>query len=106
MMNPRMPTKEQILEALTPIQDPEIRIGIVDLGLIYKVEIGPGGDVAIDMTLTAMGCPYGETLAARVRDVVQKLDGVATVKVNIVWEPVWRPDERCSDKAKDELGMW
>ena len=80
-MNPALPTKDQILEALMPIQDPEIRIGIVDLGLIYKVEISSEGDVAIDMTLTAMGCPYGETLAAQVREVAQKLDGVTTVKV-------------------------
>jgi len=99
-------TEEQILEVLKPIEDPEIRIGVVDLGLIYRIDISDDGRVEIDMTLTAMGCPYGETLLGRVREAVEKIEGVTKVVVNLVWEPIWHPDERCSDEAKDKLGLW
>lgn len=99
-------TEEQILEALKPVMDPEIGIGIVDLGLIYRIDIDDSGRVEIDMTMTAMGCPYGEVLLGRVRETVEKIEGVTKAVVNLVWEPIWHPDERCSDEAKDKLGLW
>ncbi len=99
-------TREQVMEALKPIQDPEIRIGIVDLGLIYDVLVEEGGMVTVKMTLTTPGCPYGEMLVTMAHKAVQELDGVSEVEVRLVWDPLWDPKEMCSDAAKDLLGIW
>ncbi len=61
-----LPTKEEVFEALKPVQDPEIRIGIVDLGLVYDADISENGKVTVKMTLTTPACPYGEMLVAMV----------------------------------------
>lgn len=101
-----VPTREQIEEVLKPVQDPEIRIGVIDLGLIYDIKIDDEGDVEIKMTLTTPACPYGEMLVAMVHRAVEMLEGVSSVKVNLVWDPPWDPKEMCSDMAKDMLGIW
>ena len=101
-----LPTKEQIIEVLKPIHDPEIRIGIVDLGLIYDVMIEDDGKVIVKMTLTTPGCPYGEMLMTMVHRAVEELDTVSAVEVKLVWDPPWDPNEMCSDSAKDMLGIW
>jgi len=101
-----IPTKEQIIEALKPIHDPEIRLGIVDLGLVYDVTISDDGIVRVKMTLTTPACPYGEMLLAMVHREVEQLEGVAKVEVVLVWDPPWDPKEMCSDFAKDALGIW
>jgi len=100
------PTKEQILDALKPVQDPEIRIGIVDLGLVYGVEVTDDGKVTIKMTLTTPACPYGEMLLEQAHMAAQQVDGVTQVEIVLVWEPVWDPKEMASDLAKDVLGIW
>jgi metal-sulfur cluster biosynthetic enzyme len=100
------PTKEQIMEALRPVQDPEIRIGIVDLGLVYDIDINDEADVKVKMTLTTPGCPYGEMLMASAHRAVEEVDGVARVEIVLVWDPPWNPEEMCSDLAKDQLGIW
>jgi metal-sulfur cluster biosynthetic enzyme len=101
-----IPSKDQIIEVLKPIQDPEIRIGVVDLGLIYDVAIDDDGVVKVKMTLTTPACPYGEMLISMVHREVENLDGVTKVEVILVWDPPWDPKEMCSDYAKDMLGIW
>ena len=101
-----LPTVEQVYDVLKPIQDPEIRIGIVDLGLIYDVMVEETGNVSIKMTLTTPACPYGEMLVTMVHRAVEELEGVSEVEVKLVWSPVWDPKEMCSDTAKDMLGIW
>ena len=86
-----LPTKEQIIEVLKPIQDPEIRLGVVDLGLIYDVSISDDGVVRVKMTLTTPACPYGEMLLAMVHREVEQLEGVTKVEVVLVWDPPWNP---------------
>lgn len=101
-----VPTKEQIYEALKPVQDPEIHIGIVDLGLIYDVMVADDGAVNVKMTLTTPACPYGEMLISMAHRAAEELDGVTSVKIDLVWDPVWDPKEMCTDMAKDMLGIW
>jgi len=101
-----IPTKEQIEEVLKPIQDPEIRIGVVDLGLIYDIKVDEEGAVEIKMTLTTPACPYGEMLVSMVHRAAETLEGVSSVRVQLVWDPTWDPKEMCSDMAKDMLGIW
>jgi metal-sulfur cluster biosynthetic enzyme len=101
-----IPTKEQVLDAIRPVEDPEIRIGIVDLGLIYDVDIDDKGSVKVKMTLTTPGCPFGEMLMTGTHRAVEDLEGVTDVEIILVWDPVWDPEEMCSDIAKDQLGIW
>jgi metal-sulfur cluster biosynthetic enzyme len=99
-------TRDQILEHISPIEDPEIHIGLVDLGLIYDVDIKDDGTVRITMTLTSPMCPIGPELAGQIKTAVEELDGVREAVVDIVWDPPWDPYEMASDTAKDELGIW
>ncbi|MFQ5500185.1 MAG: metal-sulfur cluster assembly factor [Candidatus Zixiibacteriota bacterium] len=101
-----IPSKDEILEALKPVQDPEIRIGVVDLGLVYDIVVDDSGQVEIKMTLTTPACPYGEMLVAQIHRAAEELPGVTGVKVVLVWDPVWDPTEMASDLAKDLLGIW
>jgi metal-sulfur cluster biosynthetic enzyme len=101
-----LPTKEEVMNVLKPIQDPEIRIGVVDLGLIYDVNIEEDGKVQVKMTLTTPACPYGEMLIAMVNRAVEDLENVKEVEVVLVWEPPWDPAQMASDTAKDLLGIW
>jgi metal-sulfur cluster biosynthetic enzyme len=101
-----LPTKSEVMEALKPIQDPEIRIGIVDLGLVYDADISDEGKVTIKMTLTTPACPYGEMLIAMVHRAAEDLDDVTEAEVVLVWDPPWNPNEMASDVAKDMLGIW
>ena len=98
--------KDEIMAALTPVQDPEIRIGIVDLGLIYDVAINDDYGVTVKMTLTTPACPYGEMLVGMAKRATELVDGVEAVEIALVWDPVWDPKEMCSDLAKDQLGIW
>lgn len=101
-----VPTKEQVIEVLKPIHDPEIRIGIVDLGLVYDADVSDDGVAKIKMTLTTPACPYGEMLLAMVHREVEQMEGISKVEVHLVWDPPWDPKEMCSDYAKDLLGIW
>ncbi|MCD6249058.1 MAG: DUF59 domain-containing protein [candidate division Zixibacteria bacterium] len=95
-----------ITEALRPVQDPEIRIGIVDLGLIYDIDINDNTEVNIKMTLTTPACPYGQVLVGMAHQAAENVEGVSKVEISLVWDPVWNPQEMCSDLAKDQLGIW
>lgn len=96
--------REPIIAALRKVHDPEIPVNIYDLGLIYKIDIGEGNDIAIDMTLTAPACPVAGMMPVMVKDAVKTVEGVGEVEVELVWDPPWSPDTM-SDEAKLQLGM-
>lgn len=87
-----MPTEEEIREKLKECYDPEIPINIVDLGLIYDIEID-GDRVDVTQTLTAVGCPVADQMKAQVEEKVKELDGVEESECEIVFEPPWNPDK-------------
>jgi len=105
MVVPGMPTEEQMKAALRPIQDPEIHLGILDLGLIYGVQSEPNGTVRVRMTLTSPACPVGPLLQAQVHAALLKLPGVKEAKVELVWDPPWDPRTMATDEIKMELGL-
>jgi metal-sulfur cluster biosynthetic enzyme len=98
-----MVTKEQVYEALQDCYDPEIPVNIVDLGLVYDVEIN-GETVAVKMTLTAPGCGMGTMIAADARQRILALDDVVEATVDLVWDPPWNPS-MISEEAKQKLGI-
>ena len=100
------PTVEGVMEALRDVFDPELAINIVDLGLVYGVEID-GSSVEIRMTLTSPGCPIGPMLQAMVQGAVQRsYPQVENVRVELVWDPPWDPYKMASEEARDMLGIW
>jgi len=96
---------EAIIEAMRTVYDPEIPVNIYDLGLVYTHVISERGDVAIEMSLTAPGCPVAGDLPGWVAEAVAKVEGIGEVEVALVWEPAWTP-ERMSEDAKLALGMF
>lgn len=93
-----MVNQDDIREAMKQVDDPELGINVVDLGLLYEVRLDEGtGKVDLDMTLTSMGCPLTEQIIADVRKFVEPLDGVTSVDVNWVWDPPWGPDKMTDD---------
>ncbi len=94
----------RIIEALRTIYDPEIPVNIYDLGLIYDLMIGDGGEVYIRMTLTAPNCPVAQDFPAIVQNAVGGVPGVSSVSVELVWEPLWGP-ENMSEAARLQLGL-
>ena len=101
-----MPTKDEIMAKISEVEDPEIKLGVVDLGLIYDVSILEDRDVVIRMTLTTPGCPYGPTLIADVEKAAKEVKGVRNADVELVWDPLWDPIVMATDYAKDVLGIW
>lgn len=93
---------EQVRESLTKCMDPEVPLNIVEMGLIYGIDITPSNDVNIKMTLTTQGCPLHQTLVQDVTRYVKKVPGVNDVKVDIVWNPPWTMD-KMSESAKAKL---
>ncbi len=98
------PLYEQIVEACRSVYDPEIPVNIYDLGLIYRIGISAEGDVEVDMTLTAPGCPVAGEMPGWVAEAIEPVPGVKTVEVELVWEPPWGLD-KLSDEARLELGL-
>lgn len=96
-------TKEKIYEALKNVIDPEIGFNIVDLGLVYDVEI-EDGKVKIKMTLSSPSCPLSGTILNWVENTVKNIEGVKDVDIELVWEPPWNI-EMASDEVKKALGM-
>ncbi len=99
-----MITEEQVVEALKECYDPEIPVNIVDLGLIYGVEVSPEDKVQVTMTLTTPGCGMAHQIAVQAKQRVLQIQGVKEATVNVVWEPPWDPS-RMSAEAKKKLGM-
>lgn len=96
--------RERIVEALRQVYDPEIPVNIYDLGLIYRLAIDPERTVALDMTLTAPGCPVAQTFPGVVKEAVEGVEGVGEVTVELVWDPPWTQD-RMTDEVKLQLGL-
>ncbi len=92
-----------VRKALRQVKDPEAGINIMDLGLVYDVEIA-AGDVDVKMTLTSPGCPAGGQILGESEQVIKALDGVESVKIDLVWEPHWTP-ERIDPKVRAFLGF-
>ena len=99
-----MVTEDAVFEAIKEIIDPEVGINIVDMGLIYGVDIDDE-TVNITMTLTSPGCPAGGQLINGTQHVTQQLEDVEEVNINVVWTPRWTP-EMMTEEAKDELGIF
>ena len=100
------PSVEQIWDVLRQVQDPELHMGIVDLGLVYAVEIDDHGIVSIDLTLTSPGCPIGPMIQGQAYHLLSQFEGVEDVEVNLVWDPPWDPRTMASDEVKLALGIW
>ena len=96
--------REQVIEALRTIFNPEIPVNIYELGLIYEVDANPSGEVSVKMTLTSPMCPVAEILPPEVEAKVRGVAGVTDVKLDLVWEPPWNPS-MMSEAARLELGM-
>lgn len=96
--------REDITTVLRSIYDPEISVNILDLGLIYALDIDPVGNVEIEMTLTAPACPVAGTFPSVVESHVREVPGVKSVHVELVWEPPWSIDSM-TDDVKLELGL-
>ena len=96
-------TEEKILEVLSNVYDPEIPIDIVNLGLIYGIEID-GGNVRIEMTMTAPGCPVSGQIAGESRLLVEEIPGVESVDIELVWDPPWDPS-KMSEEAQQSLNF-
>ena len=103
-------SEDLVLEELKKVIDPELFVNIVDLGLIYKVEMTDAEeedveDVHIDMTMTSPMCPAGPQMIANSKQVLAQVDGVGEVEIKIVMEPAWTPD-RMTEDARDQLGIF
>jgi metal-sulfur cluster biosynthetic enzyme len=99
-----MATKEEVFTALKEVFDPEIPVNVVDLGLIYDVEINPEGKAIVTMTLTTPGCGMAYNIAMQVKMRTMQVPGVKEATVTVVWEPKWDPSKMSPD-AKKKLGI-
>ncbi len=104
-------TQEDVLNALRDCYDPEIPVNIVDLGLIYTVNIEPDPaqpearqNIKVDMTMTSPGCPSHFEISRQVQERLQQISGITHADVNVVWSPPWGP-ERLSPVAREKLGI-
>lgn len=93
-----------VIELLHRVDDPEVGVNIVDLGLVRNVEVDDRGDVRIQMTLTTPACPLGPYMQDSINDVLGDASWVNAVDVQIVWEPKWDPHRDMTDVAKRHLG--
>ena len=101
-----MATEEQIMERLATVEDPELRMSITELGLVYGVDQDENGNVEVEMTLTSPGCPLGPVIHQEVTRALGDLEGVKNVDVKIVWTPKWDPRIHASEDVKMMLGIW
>ncbi len=102
-------TEDHVRESLKKVIDPELFVNIVDLGLVYVVDLQPGQeellDVKMEMTLTSPMCPAGPQLVANSRKVIEELEGVGQVDIKVVMDPPWS-QELMTDDARDQLGIF
>jgi metal-sulfur cluster biosynthetic enzyme len=98
-----MPTKEQVFDALRAVEDPELGMDIVELGLVYDVEV-EGPKVKVIHTLTSMGCPVGPMIQENIDEIARAMPEVEDVEVELTWDPPWSP-EKMSEDAKFILGF-
>jgi metal-sulfur cluster biosynthetic enzyme len=96
---------DEVREGLKVVVDPEIGLDIVNLGLIYNVDVHEN-NIKVEMTLTGPGCPVGPMLQSQVYGVCAGWPGARNVQVDLVWSPPWDPRTMASEEAKDVLGIW
>ncbi len=100
-----IPTEEEVREALKQVRDPEIPVNIVDLGLVYQIEVRNDGFVDVEMTLTAIGCPVQDMVKADAELAVMGVQGVNGASVDFVWSPPWTPAKMTED-GKRQMRMF
>ncbi len=100
-----LPTYDELREKLREVQDPEINLSIVDLGLVYDIQLDDG-TVLVTMTLTSPGCPLGPVIRGEAYAKLRELPGVKDVDVQIVWNPPWDPRTMATEDIKMMLGIW
>ncbi len=96
-------TKEQVYDAIRTVIDPEVGFNLVDLGLIYGADIDDENNVKVTMTLSTRGCPLHQMLTQWVKDAVERIEGVKSCEVEVVWDPPWNID-MASEEVKKALG--
>ena len=98
-----MPTKEEVLEILRTVEDPELGMDVVDLGLVYEVEV-EDSKAKVLYSLTSMGCPAGPLIAGDMDGAIRQVEGIEDVELELTFDPPWTPD-RMSDDAKFIIGF-
>ncbi len=104
--NRTMPSREEILQRLEGVEDPELGMNIVELGLVYDVEPKDDGTVILTMTLTSPGCPMGPVIGGQAYAAIIDLPGVEDVDVRITFSPPWDPRAMASEDVRMQLGIW
>ncbi len=99
-------TSESLMKVLEVIEDPELKMSIVDLGLIYKITVSDDLNINVDMTLTSPGCPVGPLIQSQIYYKLMDLENIDDVVVDIVWDPPWDPKTMASDEVKLMLGIF
>jgi metal-sulfur cluster biosynthetic enzyme len=99
-------SEDLVRERLKDVFDPEIHMSIVELGLVYDVEVSDQGDVTVTYTLTSPGCPLGAVIDGQIQDAIIDLPGVKTVQGKLTFSPPWDPKTMASDDVKMQLGIW
>jgi metal-sulfur cluster biosynthetic enzyme len=99
-----VPSPDYVRKALRAVKDPELNLNIIDIGLVYGIEVSEAGQVHVQMTLTSPGCPAGTEIIDDVNRVVSDLDGVTGVEVELVWDPFWTP-EKMDPRVRAFLGF-
>lgn len=102
---PFPPNQETLLEWLRPVEDPELFMSLVDLGLIYSITL-EGAAATVKMTLTSPGCPAADQLVYEVKQRLLEYPGITSADVMVVFDPKWDPRVMASDEVKDKLGIW
>ena len=96
---------KKVRSNLRRVIDPEIGINIVDLGLIYRIDVNEENDVQLLMTLTAPNCPYGDMILMESEFAVRSTEGVNLIQINLTFDPPWNPEIHVSDEAKYQMGI-
>ncbi|HKT61508.1 MAG TPA: metal-sulfur cluster assembly factor [Gemmatimonadales bacterium] len=101
---PPAPAPDAVRKALRAVKDPELNLNIIDIGLVYDVEVADHGRVRVKMTLTSPGCPAGTEILDDVKRVLTDMEGVESVDVDLVWDPYWTP-EKMDPRVRAFLGF-
>jgi metal-sulfur cluster biosynthetic enzyme len=99
-----MPDQDTLIAALRKVNDPELNVNVIDLGLIYSIQ-SKDGEVDVEMTLTSPACPAGPAMLQSAVKALEGVEGVSKASVKLVMSPPWSPD-KMSDAARDELGIF